>query len=131
MAQIQSPDAGTTVLLGASFVRQDNQSDIRLADHQHNLELIQAIAPCMTVGFPATSTWQGRAAIRAQTRDYLPLAGAVTAQPSIWTLSGLGAKGFSYAPLCAEIICAQLFNEVYPVSREVIKTINPERFAEQ
>lgn len=128
MAQIQSPDAGTTVLLGASFVRQDNQSDIRLADHQHNLELIQAIAPCMTVGFPATSTWQGRAAIRAQTRDYLPLAGAVTAQPGIWTLSGLGSKGFSYAPLCAEILCAQLLGEVYPVSEEVIQSIQPARF---
>ncbi|RYZ93456.1 MAG: FAD-dependent oxidoreductase [Moraxellaceae bacterium] len=131
MAQIHVPDAGATVLLGASFIRQDHQTDIRLADHQHNLGLIQAIAPTIAAEFPATTTWQGRAAIRAQTLDYLPLAGAVTAQHGVWTLSGLGSKGFSYAPLCAEIICAQLFNEVYPVSREVIQSINPERFAEQ
>lgn len=131
MAQIQSPSAGSTILLGASFVRQDHQSDIRLADHQHNLELIQAIAPHIAAGFPATSTWQGRAAIRAQTPDYLPLAGAVTAQPGVWTLSGLGSKGFSYAPLCAEIICAQLLGEVYPVSQQVIHSLNPERFSNQ
>ncbi|RYY80225.1 MAG: FAD-dependent oxidoreductase [Moraxellaceae bacterium] len=131
MAQLHPPASHeSTILLGASFIRQDDQTDVRLADHQHNLDLIKAIAPTLAHQFPAISQWQGRAAIRAQSPDYLPLAGQIAGRHGLWTLSGLGSKGFSFAPLCAELICAQLLGEVWPVPQPVIDSIKPGRFLE-
>lgn len=129
MAPINQPEHPNTVLLGASFIRQDARTDIRLADHQHNLALIKAIAPALADDFPDISQWQGRAAIRAQSADYLPFAGEIAGHTGLWTLSGLGSKGFSFAPLCAEMICAQLLGEVWPVSAHVAAGIDPNRFA--
>ncbi|WP_156935742.1 FAD-dependent 5-carboxymethylaminomethyl-2-thiouridine(34) oxidoreductase MnmC [Alkanindiges illinoisensis] len=130
IAQLNQPEHEATVLLGASFIRQDNQTDIRLADHQHNLDLIKAIAPATADSFPPISTWQGRAAIRAQSPDYLPLAGQINGHAGLWTLTGLGSKGFSFAPLCAELICAQLLGEVWPISASVAASVDPNRFAQ-
>lgn len=130
IAQLNHPESEATVLLGASFIRQDNQTDLRLADHQHNLDLIRAIAPAVADSFPPISIWQGRAAIRAQSPDYLPLAGQINGHAGLWTLTGLGSKGFSFAPLCAELMCAQLLGEVWPVSASVAANINPNRFAQ-
>jgi tRNA 5-methylaminomethyl-2-thiouridine biosynthesis bifunctional protein len=130
MAQISQAKGKSMVLLGASFIRQDAHADVRLSDHQHNLTLIQTIAPELTHRFPAISTWQGRAAIRAQSPDYLPLAGRIAGQHGLWTLTGLGSKGFSFAPLCAELICAQLLGEAWPVSSSIAAGINPNRFSQ-
>lgn len=131
MAQLHpSASHESTVLLGASFIRQDEQTNIRQADHQHNLDLIKAIAPALANQFPAITTWQGRAAIRAQSSDYLPLAGQIAGNHGLWTLTGLGSKGFSFAPLCAELICAQLLGEVWPVTASVAAGIDPNRFGE-
>lgn len=130
IAQLNHPESEATVLLGASFIRQDNQTDLRLTDHQHNLELIKAIAPVIADSFPPINIWQGRAAIRAQSPDYLPLAGQINGHAGLWTLTGLGSKGFSFAPLCAELMCAQLLGEVWPVSASVAASVDPNRFAQ-
>lgn len=130
MAQLNQPEHEATVLLGASFIRQDAKTDIRLADHQHNLDLITAIAPALADRFPAITTWQGRAAIRAQSPDYLPLAGQIAGHTGLWTLTGLGSKGFSFAPLCAELLCAQLLGEAWPLSAHIATGIDPNRFVQ-
>lgn len=104
------------LLFGASFIRQDDQNDLRAADHQHNAQLLADVLPDLAAALPPQQTWQGRASIRAQMRDYLPLVGAVTDMPNVWTLAGLGSKGFAFAPLCAELLAAQLLGEVWPVS---------------
>ena len=104
------------LLFGASFIRQDDQIDLRMADHQHNATLLADVLPDLAAALPAPETWQGRASIRAQMRDYLPLVGSVPEQHGVWTLAGLGAKGFAFAPLCAELLAAQLLGEVWPVS---------------
>ena len=130
IAQLNQSEYEATVLLGASFIRQDNQTDLRLADHQHNLDLIKAIAPAIANSFPSIGTWQGRAAIRAQSPDYLPFAGQINGHAGLWTLTGLGSKGFSFAPLCAELMCGQLLGEVWPVSASVAASVDPNRFAQ-
>lgn len=109
-------DGQPQLLFGASFIRQDNQTDLRIEDHQHNAALLADILPDLAAALPDSATWQGRASIRAQMRDYLPLVGAVPEQDGVWTLAGLGSKGFAFAPLCAELLAAQMFGEVWPVS---------------
>lgn len=104
------------LLFGASFIRQDDQTDLRIDDHQHNAALLADVLPDLAAALPDSVTWQGRASIRAQMRDYLPLVGAVPEQDGVWVLAGLGSKGFAFAPLCAELLAAQMFGEVWPVS---------------
>ena len=109
-------DGQPQLLFGASFIRQDDQTDMRVEDHQHNAALIADVLPDLAAALPDSATWQGRASIRAQMRDYLPLVGAVPEQDGVWVLAGLGSKGFAFAPLCAELLAAQMFGEVWPVS---------------
>lgn len=117
-----------STLLGASFIPDDHHTDIRLQDHQHNLDLLNAVSPALAQTFPPIRQWQGRASIRAQSPDYLPFIGQVPNMPHVWTVSGLGSKGFSFAPIASEFICAQLFGEVWPLTAQVAQTINPARF---
>ncbi|MFZ3194362.1 MAG: FAD-dependent 5-carboxymethylaminomethyl-2-thiouridine(34) oxidoreductase MnmC [Moraxellaceae bacterium] len=109
-------DGQPQLLFGASFIRQDDQTDLRIEDHQHNAALLADVLPDLAAALPDSATWQGRASIRAQMRDYLPLVGAVPEQDGVWVLAGLGSKGFAFAPLCAELLAAQMFGEVWPVS---------------
>jgi tRNA 5-methylaminomethyl-2-thiouridine biosynthesis bifunctional protein len=109
-------DGQPQLLFGASFIRQDDETDLRIEDHKHNAALLADVLPDLTAALPDSATWQGRASIRAQMRDYLPLVGAVPEQDGVWVLAGLGSKGFAFAPLCAELLAAQMFGEVWPVS---------------
>lgn len=124
----QNASQHNVTLLGASFIPDDSLTDIRLVDHQHNLALLNAVSPALAQSMPPLTQWQGRASIRAQSPDYLPFIGEVPDMPNVWTLSGLGSKGFSFAPLASEFLCAQLLGEVWPITAQVAQTINPVRF---
>lgn len=127
-APMTQADGSNGLIVGASFVRGDAQSDLRLEDHLHNLQLLQTTSPELANLLPPIDQWQGRASVRARSNDSLPLIGQVPDMPQLWTLCGLGSKGFSFAPLCAEIICAQLLGEALPVPQRVMYNIRPARF---
>ena len=133
--------------LGATFSPNDINTDIREVDHQSNLSMLESLAPEWD-GYDA-QLLQGRAAVRATTIDYLPLAGAILDVPQLkespprynahpnslpW-LNGLyinaghGAKGLVNAPLCAEIIASLICNEPAPVDCSLLSALDPNRFA--
>ncbi|WP_370587213.1 FAD-dependent oxidoreductase [Psychrobacter sp. JCM 18900] len=59
------------LLLGASFIRNDTNTDIRPEEHQISRDKLINAIPEMAFIIPAdTSLWQGRAGIRTQTPDY-------------------------------------------------------------
>jgi len=95
----------------------------------------------------------GRVGIRATTTDHLPLVGPVPAKalfldtfadlrhggarrrfgpapyrPGLFVLTGLGSRGFSTAPLAAQILRATLLGEPLPVPRDVHDALHPARF---
>ena len=133
--------------LGATFSPNDDDTRIRETDHQSNLKMLKSLAPEWDGYNP--QTLQGRAAIRATTSDYLPLAGAIldTAQlkenpprynalPSslpwlegLYINAGHGAKGLVNAPLCAEIIASFICKEPAPVDCTLLSALDPNRFA--
>ncbi len=129
-------------MLGASFIRGDSDSTVREADHGHNARLLAQALGCsehndhpVLATLPPVSEWQGRASIRAQTRDYLPWAGTLTGDtegmqassvplaplfaPLLSVLTGLGSKGFAFAPLCAEMMVSAALGEALPVSHSL------------
>lgn len=66
-----------------------------------------------------------RAAVRATTSDHRPLCGQTGA--GLWTLTGLGGRGFSWAPLLAEHLAALISATPSPVSLEHHALIDPAR----
>ncbi len=118
----------TGVLFGATHDRDDTDVRPRALDHARNLEALAAAFPQMAAEL-AQRPLQAWTGIRATTRDYLPLAGAVPgAKPGSYVLGGLGSRGFTLAPLLAEHIAACVLAAPSPLARGLADLVDPERF---
>ena len=94
-----------------------------------------------------------RVSVRATTADYFPICGRLPNeqtmrsrfaylqrdatrkivlsgcyQPNAFILTGLGSRGMTYAPLCAEMIASEILNEAPPVDRATAIRLSPARF---
>jgi tRNA 5-methylaminomethyl-2-thiouridine biosynthesis bifunctional protein len=139
--------------LGSTYNKEDTNTDYRLTDQQTNIITHQKVlAKCDWINDLIPST-QGRAATRCSTPDHLPMVGAVpnidaqTAQyhelykalpahrystpvdyPNLYMLCGLGSRGLTTAPLCAEILASQIVNKPLPLANNLLDALNPNRF---
>ncbi|WP_299591591.1 bifunctional tRNA (5-methylaminomethyl-2-thiouridine)(34)-methyltransferase MnmD/FAD-dependent 5-carboxymethylaminomethyl-2-thiouridine(34) oxidoreductase MnmC [uncultured Microbulbifer sp.] len=138
---------------GATFKLKQTDTEIRSEEHEENLHTLASLLPDVADSFRQQSL-RGRAALRAATPDYLPMAGPVANwdqlentyqplrknrkqlidqrtpyQPNLFVLAGLGSRGFTYAPLAAEVLAGWITGEVMPVSEELVKALHPMRFA--
>ena len=116
------------VLFGATHDRDDTDVRVREADHARNLEALASALPDIAADLSQRplEAWTG---IRATTRDYLPLAGAVPgAKPGLYVLGGLGSRGFTLAPLLAEHIAARVLSAPSPLARPLADLVDPDRF---
>ena len=138
---------------GATFKLKQTDTSVLDQEHRENLETLSTLLPEIAGDFNQ-QTLRGRAALRAATPDYLPLAGPIAVweqleptygalrknrrqlidqlcpyQPNLYVLAGLGSRGFTYAPLAAEVVAAWISGEVMPVTAELVKALHPMRFA--
>jgi len=116
------------LILGASFYPGRDDIEVLAEDHVHNYELIHSVFPEYAQSLASTDTWQGRASVRAQSQDYFPLLGKMKADEEIYSFAGLGSKGFLFAPLCSEILVAQILCEACPVPSSLVKKLSVTRF---
>jgi tRNA 5-methylaminomethyl-2-thiouridine biosynthesis bifunctional protein len=139
--------------MGSTYVKDDRNCDYRFTEQQTNLAMHQqALTKCDWIA-DIQPTNNGRAAIRCSTPDHLPMVGAVPdniaqtqqyqdlykalpakryPQPinhkNLFMLCGLGSRGLTTAPLCAEILVSQILNEPLPLSNQLLDALNPNRF---
>jgi len=113
------------VLFGATHDRGDMSVDLRPADHARNLTTLEARLPRLAARLSGSSL-EGRAALRATTGDRLPIAG--DAGGSL-LLTGLGSRGFSFAPLLAEHVAALAVGAPSPLPAPQAALVDPARFA--
>ena len=116
------------LILGASFYPNRDDDVVLMEDHQHNLELIANVFPNYAKTLPEIDQWQGRASVRAQSLDYFPLLGKMQDDAEIYTFSGLGSKGFLFAPLCSEVLAAEVLGEACPVPMKLMQKLDVKRF---
>lgn len=116
------------LILGASFYPNRDDADVLIEDHQHNLSLLASVFPDYAKRLAPIETWQGRASVRAQSLDYFPLLGKVQPEQEIYTLAGLGSKGFLFAPLCSEILVAEILQQACPVPESLRQKLQVTRF---
>ena len=139
--------------LGATFsgtaATTNKQNDLQIDDEDHhaNLAKLNNISPFFHDKLQGNIV-DGRVSLRCSTADYWPLAGqlldpvTLKAKPprpsadanSLPWVTGLymnvahGSKGFTSAPLCAELLACLICNETLPISNELAGLLNPNRF---
>ena len=140
---------------GATFNLKDDCSELRASDHQTNLNNLQKLIPELAAQLQETdlNKLDGRVAFRCTLPDYLPAVGPAPKEqellndfaplrknsragiplpgsywPGLFINIGHGSRGLAYTPLCAEILAAQINQEIPPATRELINTLNPARF---
>ncbi len=121
------PTRGGGVLFGATHERDDWGVDARSEDDARNLASLREARPALAERMSGVRLGS-RAALRAATRDHSPLAGAVPGMEGVYVLSGLGGRGFTLAPLLAEVVAAQALGRPSPLPSSLIKIVDPARF---
>jgi tRNA 5-methylaminomethyl-2-thiouridine biosynthesis bifunctional protein len=148
-----TPQWQGTHVMGSTYVKNDTEIDYRESEQQLNIQMQQkALQNCDWV-HQLKQAGQGRAGIRCSTPDHLPMVGAVAniahqatqykdlykALPAayypqavdhknLYMLTGLGSRGLTTAPLCAEIVTSQILNEPLPLPKVLLDALNPNRF---
>lgn len=138
--------------LGATFAAEaalpeTGEPPLKSEDHKANLQKLNRISAKLYHELDG-SIAGGRVSYRCATSDYMPLAGqlmdtaALKAHPpragapaeTLPWIGGLymnvahGSKGFTTAPLCAELLACMICNEPLPISAELAGLLNPNRF---
>jgi tRNA 5-methylaminomethyl-2-thiouridine biosynthesis bifunctional protein len=118
------PAKDQTAWLGASFDRSppDDWRAPRGSDSAENLARL-------TAAFPesgATLTGESWVGLRATTPDHLPLTGWLG--ENLGVLTGLGSKGYLYAPILASCLIAEALGRPLPLETWVWQALHPHRF---
>ncbi len=142
------------VLFGATFDKLEAFSEVVADDtsRQLNLDALALLAPELAASINAESL-RSRASVRATTPDRAPIAGllpdaekwlaqyealaygrkietdsAPPAHAGVYVIGGLGARGFTLAPLLGEVIAAEMFAEPSLLPQFARDAIHPARF---
>ena len=104
---------GGAALVGATYDRLDNRDpfELRAEDDARNYDALAEMSKKTVEPLPRAS----RASIRVTTADTLPV--MTELDPKTWALTGLGSRGFTFAPLLAEAMIAEICGEVGPLDK--------------
>jgi tRNA 5-methylaminomethyl-2-thiouridine biosynthesis bifunctional protein len=120
-----TPVVGGMHLVGATYDEQTLVSQAREEDDVANWARAREMLPGAfdLVDLRATSSWVG---LRCVTRDRRPVLGEVS--PGIYACLAMGSRGFTWAPLAAELIASIVAGEPLPIERSVAAALSPLRF---
>ncbi|EKT63835.1 bifunctional tRNA (5-methylaminomethyl-2-thiouridine)(34)-methyltransferase MnmD/FAD-dependent 5-carboxymethylaminomethyl-2-thiouridine(34) oxidoreductase MnmC [Providencia burhodogranariea] len=141
--------------IGASYQRNQLDFNYSETDQQENRQkLINSLPDVNWPNEVDVSDKHSRQGIRAVIRDHMPLVGNVPdfarlmesyqdlpeqiqkqadielapIHPNLFVLGALGSRGLSTAPLCGELLAAQIFAEPLPLDDETLAGLHPNRF---
>ena len=105
------------LLLGATHQRLDsgNPFSIKTEDDVQNLNNFETFTGVKAQQLDKPS----RASVRVTTADTLPMIGLL--EGGRWLLTGLGSRGFVFAPLLAEALVSKICGDPLPIAKSVWK----------
>jgi tRNA 5-methylaminomethyl-2-thiouridine biosynthesis bifunctional protein len=112
------------VLFGATHDRGRTDREVLDADHARNLATLAEGLPALAQA-AAGRPLEGRASLRAATRDRMPAAGFV--DDGLYAIGGLGSRGFTTAPILAEHVAALITMSPSPFPRQLPPSVDPRR----
>jgi tRNA 5-methylaminomethyl-2-thiouridine biosynthesis bifunctional protein len=133
------------LLFGATQHADDDDPQLRDADHRANLEGAEALLGGRQLARDGAAL-HGRVGWRVGTVDRLPLIGAapdlaaplparrdaprlVARQPGLYLHCALGSRGLTTAALGAELVAAQIVGTPWPLEADLVDALDPARFA--
>ena len=134
-----TPPHEGVVCVGATYDAQDDDTSLRPASQQDNIEKTAAILGVPPFDAPLA----GRTGFRCMAPDRMPLVGAlpdpgvprrceqlrdVPRWPGLFGLLGYASRGLTWAPLAAELLACQLEGEPLPLESQLAAAIDPGRF---
>lgn len=147
-----TPPRLNKVTIGATFQFNDEDSNVRDADHLENLANFSELLPNSVADF-SQQPYTGKAGIRSSSFDYLPLVGPVadyqqfkqtysklsqdknayiTANcpylPGLFINVAHGTKGMLTAPICGEIIADYIAGTPLAASKNLREALHPNRY---
>ncbi|MGL4207156.1 MAG: bifunctional tRNA (5-methylaminomethyl-2-thiouridine)(34)-methyltransferase MnmD/FAD-dependent 5-carboxymethylaminomethyl-2-thiouridine(34) oxidoreductase MnmC [Aeromonadaceae bacterium] len=145
-----TPDYQGYHCLGASYDRNQTGREYSAEEQGENLAKLQRSLPQQTWPQAIKLGEAARIAIRAATRDHLPLVGAIPALASwpqrvkelspealaqeklpyhdgVWVIGALGSRGLCSAPLLGEILACELCGEPQPLAWTQLEALHPAR----
>ncbi len=121
-------DGGLAWFAGATYSRADWPQPSTTEAHVDNARRLRSLLPraadIMEAGLAArcVQAWSGT---RVTTADRLPLLGPVAEAdgPNLWLCTGMGSRGLTLAPLCAQLLAAQLCGEPLPIEAQLLRVL--------
>ena len=144
--------------LGASYNIKDDETAMRLKDHQKNLDYLDDFGEDFhqlkqQLIDQDCQDFSGRTGFRCTTPDYLPMVGPLIYEEvfdkqfdpirknlarypkeqcqfhsGLYLNIGHGSRGLTSAPLCAELTAAYICNENFPMAKDHAEALLPARF---
>lgn len=144
------PECENIQLIGATYKRDDECTNVREQDHLVNLNSIKSITKDIDVNLEQIS---GRVSFRSSTLDRFPIIGAVASDesykkdykglfwlkhkdiypnatylPNLYISAAHGSRGLVLAPFAAEIIACMIENEPLPLEKSLLDEVHLMRF---
>ena len=125
---------GLQWLAGAGFETDDSATDA--ACHQANLARVAHLVPGLTASLQAQlqtgqlGLWRGQ---RCVSHDRLPLVGPASSggENGLWVCLAMGARGLTFAALCAELLAARLMDEPLPLPKRLARLLDLQRLQDR
>ncbi len=137
-----SPEVDGVRCAGATFVADDESTELRETEHRENLDKLEGILPGFASAFDPASL-DGRVAFRPASPDRLPIVGAIPAvsaanrdtplsdiprQPGLFAVSGFGARGLVWTSLMGELLASQINGDPLPLEIDLVDALDPARY---
>jgi tRNA 5-methylaminomethyl-2-thiouridine biosynthesis bifunctional protein len=119
-----TPAIGGVHYVGATFAEGEDDTGVREADHLANIARAQRMLP-QTFGSARVEPVGGWCGLRCVSRDRRPVLGPLA--PALHACLALGSRGFTWAPLAAEILASGLVGAPLPVPRDIAAALAPAR----
>ncbi|MGH8629308.1 MAG: FAD-dependent 5-carboxymethylaminomethyl-2-thiouridine(34) oxidoreductase MnmC, partial [Burkholderiales bacterium] len=120
-----TPLVGGMHVAGATYDERLSQLVAREEDDAANLVRVRRMVPGAfdAVEMRSVKSWVG---LRCMSRDRRPVLGEIS--PGLHACLALGSRGFTWAPLAAELVASAMAGEPLPIERSVAQSLSSARF---
>ena len=148
-----APQHKNQLVFGASYRLKSLDESVLDSENTSNVENLNNDFPSVGNQLTPNTDLSGRAATRCTVPDYTPIAGPILKEQEflgefadlkksknwkfqqsakfhngLYVNCGHGSRGLSSAPLCGELIAAQINEEPWPIQKKLADVISPSRF---
>ena len=113
--------------LGSTYGKGERDTNVRATDSQANMNMHQSVLGNTAWFGSIVHDGEARASVRLALPDHLPAVGRLAGE-NVSVLLGLGSRGFTTAPLMANILISELCGQPSPLSTALLARLDVKRW---